>query len=511
MSHESACSSLLVLTLATTDARWCATLALLVALAVSGCSRDSDTNPAASDTNAAPASGTSAGAQRPPNVVLITVESLRTDYVGAYGGKSRSRPEVPLTPNIDALAKEGVVYEDGHSVTSWTLASHASLFTGLYPSAHQTIHATDKLGDSYETLAERLAARGYDTAGVISGPYLRRAHNLNQGFAHYHDEIASQTQVQAHGEVTNPRMEVAIRHVIEHEIDPKRPFMLFAYFWDTHYDYLPPQPFDSMFTGPDCEPINVHNYETSSVVNPSITPGQLAYVLSQYAGEVRETDEALGRFFQLLKDKGLWDDTAIIVTADHGEEFFDHGEKGHFNNIYAETVHVPLIVKYPKGGPQGRDGRLASLVDIVPTVLELVGAPQVGGAPLAGQSLLLQKPDEDRAIFYELLSVWYSNDSQWAKVPAATRTRRWKGIRRGNYKLVVSPQLGRREVYDVRIDPAEKVDVSAANSSVVQQLGSNLKQWKESQRLLAAIFKKGGAAPLSDAETERLRALGYIQ
>ncbi len=488
-------------------AGWGAVAALLAALVASGCSRSSD--PGATQADAAAPAPSSAGAdRRAPNVVLITVESLRTDHVGVYGGKSRSRPETPLTPNLDALGQEAVVYDDAHSVTSWTLASHASLFTGLYPSTHQTIHATDKLGDAYETLAERLAGRGYETAGVISGPYLRRAHNLSQGFTHYYDEMASPTHVQAHSDVTNPRMEAAMRHVIEHETDPSRPFFLFAYFWDSHYDYLPPQPFDSMFTGPDCEQIEVRNFETTQVVNPNITPGQLAYVLSQYAGEVRATDETLGRFFQLLKDKGLWDDTVIIITADHGDEFFDHGEKGHFNNVYAETVHVPLIVKYAKGGPRGRDSRLVSLVDVLPTALELAGAPP---PQLPGRSLLSKDPDENRAIYYELTSVWYTFESKAPMVPASKRTRTWNGIRRGAHKLVTSPELARTELYDVRSDPAEKSDISAAHTPLVQQLVADLDQWKQAEQQVAATFQRGGAAALSEAETERLRALGYIQ
>ena len=110
------------------------------------------------------------GDERPP-VVLITIESLRTDHVGLYGGASRTRPEEAITPSLDALADEGIVYERAHSVTSWTLSAHASLFTGLYPTAHQTREPLARLGDDYVTLAERLAAQGYQTGAVVSGPY----------------------------------------------------------------------------------------------------------------------------------------------------------------------------------------------------------------------------------------------------------------------------------------------------------------------------------------------------
>src|SRR5262245_8871192 len=125
--------------------------------------------------------GCGAAEERRPNVLLVTIESLRTDHVGAYGGNSRTRPEEPLTPALDALAAESVVYENAHATSSWTLTSHASLFTGLYPAGHETIEPLDRLAESHVTLAEHLAAAGYQTMGVVTGPYLRRPHNLDQG------------------------------------------------------------------------------------------------------------------------------------------------------------------------------------------------------------------------------------------------------------------------------------------------------------------------------------------
>ncbi|MFN2378571.1 MAG: sulfatase [Candidatus Binatia bacterium] len=467
-----------------------------------------------------------------PNIILVTVESLRPDRVGVYGGKSRSRPEVRLTPVLDALATEAVVYEDAHSVTSWTLASHASLFTGLYPSAHQTRRSTDLLDASYLTLAERLRERGYDTAGVVSGPYLRKTHNLHQGFVHYHDEIASESMASSHGDTTNPRVFEAMRRTIDAELDPSRPFLLFAYLWDPHYDYLPPGSYEAMFQGGDCEPINVRNYETTETVHPGIRPGQLSYVFSQYEGEIRWTDHHLGEFFDFLRAKGLWDDTVVIVTADHGEEFFDHGEKGHYHNVYAESVHVPLLVKYARGGAVGRDRRLVSLVDVVPTALELAGAPASGA--LDGRSLLEKDPGAGRSIFYELLSVWRVTDGKdtesglpsflsglatfWNFVtsggspPAVpTRTQSWEGVRRGDHKLVVSAELDRRELYDVRRDPGEKTDVAASHPDLVRDLEEEIAAWKAEARRTASQFRKGGEAALTPEEAEHLRSLGYLQ
>ncbi len=446
-----------------------------------------------------------------PNVVLITLESLRTDHVGAYGGASRSRPEVPVTPGIDAFARQATLYEDAHAVTSWTLPSHASLFTGLYPSAHQTDGPIDRLDDSYPTLAETLAEHGYQTAGVVSGPYLRRTHNLQQGFQLYDASISSLTNALAHADVTNPRMEAALRRFIDEERDPERPFLLFAYFWDPHFDFLPPAPYDQMFVGPDCEAIDVTDFDRSPAIHSGMSPGQLAYLLSQYAGELRWTDDHVGRFFQLLAERGLWDDTLVILTADHGEEFFDHGAKGHKNNVYGETVRVPLIIKYPQQKRGRREARLVSLVDIVPTVLDVTGA--AASFPVDGRSLREAPGSVDRSIYYELLGVQYYRGPDGSTFP---RSKRWYGVRQGDFKLVWSePGAGGEgrsyELFNVRDDPGERVDLSARKPERKRALERSFGEGMERARRTAKRYRRGGKATWTEEEKASLRALGYLE
>jgi arylsulfatase A-like enzyme len=492
-------------------------VAAVIAIAASSHAGGEAVAPAASaETFGAAAHGAGAVPGRRPNILLMTLESLRPDHVGAYGGRSRSRGDLPLTPALDALAKESVVYENAYSVTSWTLASHASLFTGLYPTAHQTRHSTDRLSDSYATIAERLAAAGYDTAGVVSGPYLRRAHGLAQGFAQWNDEIAAGSQAEAHSATTNPRMLAGLRQSLASELDPAKPWFLFSYWWDPHYDYLPPAPYDAMYRGEDCEPIDVRDYETTDTVHAGIRPGELQYVLSQYAGEIRWTDEHLAELFRTLKERGAWDDTTIIVTADHGEEFFDHGEKGHKRNVYDESVRVPLIVKYPKGGPVGRDARLVSLVDILPTALELARVPVEG--PVEGRSLLAAA-DPSRAIFLELLAVWRQvPDGFLSKIgtllgrtPEARSYQNWYGVRRGALKLIVAPELGARRLFHLDEDAAEQRDLAREKPDELVSLFETLVAWQARQKAIAAGFEEGGDAKLTEQETEHLRSLGYVE
>jgi arylsulfatase A-like enzyme len=452
--------------------------------------------------------GCGPAAAPPPNLVLITLESLRTDYVGAYGGRSGTRPEVSITPNLDAFAAEAIRFDDAQAVSSWTLTSHASLFTGLYPSGHRAVRPLDRLSDSYPTLAEALAAADYQTAGVVSGPYLRRAHNLAQGFELWDDGIASSSDALAHDDVTNPAMEQALARFLRSERDASRPFFLFAYFWDPHYDYLPPPPYDTMFLSPDAQRMDLSHFETNPGIYAGIPKAQLAYILSQYAGEIRATDESLGRFFALLKEQGLWEKTAILITADHGEEFFDHGEKGHKNNLFAETIHVPLLLKLPESAGGRVDGRLASHVDVLPTLLELAGvAPDF---PLQGRSLLEPDPPASRAIFFDLLSIWYYRRLDGSPFDV---TQNWRGVRAKDWKLVWregGPSGPARALYQAARDPADREDLAAANGARIPELEALYQAQQRESEAIAAPHPAAGTADLSPRELESLRELGYV-
>jgi len=452
------------------------------------------------------------GGAAPPDIILITIESLRTDHVGAYGGKSGTRPEVPITPNLDALAREAVVYERAHATTSWTLPSHASLFTGLYPSAHQTRRPLSVLGEDYSTLAEKLRTEGYQTAGVVSGPYLREKYQLTQGIDWLEDSSANPFQPRAHSDVTNAAMERGLLRFVERERTPDRPFFLFAYFWDPHYDFLPPDPYDTLFTNDETQRIDVHRFDTANTIHSGISKPELDFVLAQYDGEIRATDELLGRFFDVLRTRDLWEESLVIVTADHGEEFFDHGEKGHKNNLYVESVKVPLFIKFPKGtgpAPGTRDGRLVSLVDVLPTTLEVVGIGDGTDLDKLDGRSLLAAPDPQRAIFFELLTSWYvQNGAQ-----RDTEVESWWAIQNEDHKLVLRRrEIGKPllELFDIAKDPLERTDIARESPELVAELMSQLFEQSNRANARAAEFEIGGTAELDDAERGRLCALGYL-
>ncbi|MFH1680631.1 MAG: sulfatase, partial [Candidatus Eisenbacteria bacterium] len=447
---------------------------------------------------AAACAGCGGGGERPPNIILITIESLRADHVGCYGYP------LPTTPHLDELASESLRFDRAYSVTSWTLPSHASLFTGLPPTALQVTEPHHRLADSYETLAEILSEEGYYCIGFVSGPFLRTPHNLNQGFSHYDDTPSSVSTGNAHGDRTNPEMEEKISAFLRSL--PPKPFFLFAYFWDVHYDFIAPPPFDTLFTDPGTEPFDTRGFERNGEIHPGMRAERLRYVISQYDGEIRCTDEMLGRIFGVLRETSLWDRTAILLTADHGEEFFEHGEKGHKNNLHRESLHVPLLVKLPGAAAPRADSRLATPTDLFPTALTLAGA--AGRDPRDGLSLL-GEPPESRDLFFELRHTYYGPSI--AAGSMGTKTFDAHAATDGALKYMLFPRGGGERLFDLAGDPDETVDLSAARPADVAAWREKVGAWKEEAGRIASEHGAAGEAVLSSEEKRRLEALGYIQ
>lgn len=488
-------------------------LATLLALcpAGAGCRR---AEPAAENYATAAKGGRapSAAPGTPPNVVWLSIESLRADHVGCYGY------ERDTTPELDALAKEATVFTRADAVTSWTLTSHASMFTGLYPAAHGVIRPKDRLANDHLTIAEVLRDAGYQTAAVVSGPYLASPYNLQQGFI-YVDESAIQHMSGASADVTNPDLEKALFTYLREKRDVDRPFLLFAYYWDTHSEFIPPPPFDTQFVPPGAKEIKNVQYMPAFELGKHISPAQLSWLIAQYDGEIRCTDGYIGRLFALLKELGLWENTAIIVTADHGEEFYEHGRNSHKNTLYVESVHVPLIIKWPSALARApsRDDRLVSLVDLYPTILEVTGTN--ANTPQSGRSLLAA-PEAERTTLLELETSWSfrrkSTNEKWQERKA------WTALRDGRFKVVHVVPLedrpgaaleARWELYDLAADPGELHPLAYTSETWIEVFGALQGKLAEVQDALAIVarrFEPGGSARLTPEEEQRLRSLGYL-
>ena len=402
-------------------------------------------------------------AARDLNIVLITIDTLRSDRVSAYGS------DLVDTPNIDSFAEEGVLFSNAASTVPFTLPAHSSILTGLYPPGHgvrENVGYT--LDDSIPTVAEVLSEGGWNTAGFVSAFVLDRRWGIGRGFGYYFDDFdlaefdtPNLSSVQRSGDVT---VAEAVRWLDDRP--QNSPFFLWLHLYDPHDPYTPPEPFKSMYPN------------------------------RPYEGEVAYTDSLIGEFRNSLEERGLLDQSLVILTADHGEGLGDHGEASHGFFVYDTTIHVSLIVRPPVGSVAGRVVDSAvSHVDIFPTILDSVGL----AAPKAvhGQSLLPMIAGEnvelDRGVYSE--SLYPLLHYGWAPLRA---------IRTDNRKLINAP---RSEVFDVVEDPREQRDLSLEQPAVTSELEERL---SELRAKIESDAPAAGAAPDIDSKTlAQLQALGY--
>ena len=432
----------------------------------------------------------------PPNFVFISIDSLRADHLGCYGYQP------PTSPVIDGLAAEGVRFERAISTTSWTLPSHAAMLTGLHDSAHGVTDPTRRLAGAHVTLAESLRGAGYRTAGFYGGPFLHPVFGLDQGFEVWQScmaelgdegdsaaEASASKGVASHGDVTGPRTLAAVE-AWSAQAD-ERPFFLFVHLWDVHYDYLAPREyvelFDTTYEG-SVDGLNFDQYEE----HPGLLDERdLQHLIALYDAEIRFTDDILERLLDGLRARGMLDDTILVITADHGEEFLDHGGIGHQQSLFDEVVRVPLIVHAP--------GRFApglvvedqvSLVSLAPTLLALAGIDERPDSSGFDLRPLLEGRDlaPSRAVCELLVE----------RPLYALRTRELKVL----YEPGEHPRIGG---FDLLADPGEKRRIKP----------------KDDARIPAAVtFLDGMIEAAAEAELnaglepellQRLESLGYLE
>ena len=392
-----------------------------------------------------------------PNIILVSIDSLRPDHLGCYGYPH------PTSPTIDRLAADGVRFETAISTTSWTLPAHAAMFTGLFDSTHGLVDNGLRLKDQHTTLAEALAQAGYRTAGFFGGPYLHPAFGLAQGFETYQscmtqipDELPDEAlrnesrarMGASHADVTGPRTEQEVERWLQATDDDDRPFFLFLHLWDVHYDFIAPQEYVLMFD-PD--------YEgdldgVGFMQNPRIVRGMdrrdRKHLLALYDAEIRFTDDSLGRILDGLEARGELEDTLVVITADHGEEFLDHGGKGHQHTLYDELIRVPMIFSWPGRFEPAVVEDQVRTVDIMPTLLSVAGLrrqPKMQGRSLL--PLLTGGSLEPADAFSELLV-----DGRSFR---ALRTLEWKWV---------DPGEGLPAAFDLTEDPNERRPIMAEES-----------------------------------------------
>ena len=349
----------------------------------------------------------------PAGVLVLSLDTLRADRLGAYGSTAG------LTPNLDRFAAESVIFDQAYAPSNETLYSHAALFTGQYPSRLAPLDGAFTLSEDTASLASVYTAAGWDTAGFVAGGHLSRQFGLNAGFATW-DDISSWGSLRDTGPKAlrwlDTRGEVSGAHPPDGAL---RPFFLFVHAYDTHDRYLRPPPFGYAFAAPEDESLGsqlvrtvggvsqvldgvytarVEDLEMLSMNRPRFDRGRgvheldpaarplsaadVALINAAYDGAVAWADACFGLLLAGLDERGLLDSTVVVVLSDHGEELGERGVFQHRFSLTDATTHVPLIVRLPGGAHGGRRlTGLTSLVDVAPALLELVGLSGLGGGP----------------------------------------------------------------------------------------------------------------------------------
>jgi arylsulfatase A-like enzyme len=422
-------------------------------------------------------------AAQPPNVVLIVVDTLRRDRVGVYGAARAT------TPEIDAFAKDAVLFERAYTTAPWTQPAVASILTGWHPSRHGLLRI-GRLPDALDTLPERLKARGYATAAVVSHILLGRHFNFDQGI----DDFKVAAALPPHESISGARVSDRAIEALERFAEGDAPFFLLAHYFDPHYQYLAHDGIDFAAE----RAAGIEGGESIEVLRGLMKAGgaeAIDFVRDLYDEEVRFTDLSIGRLLGALQRLDQYDDSLIVLVADHGEEFLERGWLGHTRTLYDELVRVPLIVRWPGGDAAGsRVEQPVSLVAIAGTVLEVAGVQREEGV-----ASLRRAPGGP--VFFE---VDFVGDDE---ANAAKETHK-KGVVSDGFKLIVDDASGAAELYDLMRDPAETRDVSTALPARVAALHEMLRAHlaAESARRLDAERVEHSAA-----EREQLRALGYIE
>ena len=447
----------------------------------------------------------STGSRARPNVVIVVLDTARWDRFG-FMGYTRD-----ISPGIDALAAEGVVFNQAYTTCFWTLPSHASLFTGKSPTVAQSTSETEQLPKQNLTLAEILNRHGYETFGASSNAWISIGNGFSQGFENY---------AQGWGQESQRPEDVVVRETLgwlNSRGEDDRPFFLFVNLTFPHLPYQPSPPVLEEWISPE------HNRDdvlrVGSVTNMwghftgerRLSPADLEILGELYDGEIVESDIATMKIIEGIRSLGELDNTIVIITSDHGENLGEHGMIDHAISMYETTIRIPMMIRYPPRLKAGQRADLVSLIDVMPTVLDLCDLPAAEPEGSWAPALSLFDPDrtEARTVIAEnerpnqnaiILSKDYP-DFDRSKIDHSMRA-----IRMGRYKLIRdgdNPLM----LFDLLNDPDELNNIADEKPDVRQSLVDALHRSMQGDVTALVDINPTG---LSDADLQRLRTLGYV-
>jgi len=464
-------------------------------------------------------------------VLLVSIDTLRADHLGLYGYERNT------SPVLDLLATEGVVFEDVSSPSPWTLPAHASMMTGSYPRRHGVMTWSNPLSPGIPTLADWLGEHGFRTGAIVGSEWLgRETFGITRAF----DRYSAKDTPAGHRASNRWASDTALDWIRE---SGEERIFVFLHYFDVHADYVSGPYFEGLFTesydgpadgtawqllranlpdayvtfcseqfeermcrfgSPENERVIGENLE-----RPELDAADVRHLEGLYDAGIRQLDTELGRLLSILRHEGFLDETLLLVTSDHGEEFREHGRLDHFLAMYQESVRVPLILLGP-GVPAGlRIDAPVSLIDIAPTLLSLVGA----SVPSDAEGLDLSALWGDEAVSASgrfSQRFLYGEAGGGLTLASLTQGRFfpiYRSVRRGRYKLIRSSLSEQPELFDLEADPAEQSNLAETAPDILRELSSEL----DRRLQLGADPKNSDSRAGLDAATiESLRALGYL-
>jgi arylsulfatase A-like enzyme len=433
------------------------------------------------------------GGGSPPSVLLIVIDTARADRF-SFNGYERD-----TSPEIASLGAEGAVYEAAYTSSPWTLPAHASLFTGLFPSAHGAEAGHLFLDQAHRTMAELFEEAGYRTLGYVESPWVGKAHGFNQGFGTYEEiwnKVDGTDGEDMGAALITQRVDRWLTWREETPDMSRQPFFMFINYFEPHLPYSPPEPERTRFlTGPtggaavDRLRRLKHPKEMPYILGlEPLEPADAAVLSDLYDGEISYVDRRIGEVTELFRRRGLLDRMILIVTSDHGEMLGEHGFLDHKLNVYEELLRIPLILRYPPAVPAGqRVDSTVMLQDLFPTILSLAGidradrsaAPGLEAAILPGvpggrvgsaESVPLIAEYARPLQFLELIEEIYpdADTGRWDRALVAYRV--------GPDKLHWASD-GDHHLYDLSRDPAEMTDLARAQPDKLNALAARVEAW----------------------------------
>ena len=444
-----------------------------------------------------------------PNIILISLDTLRADHLKCYGyGRETS-------PNMDILGEDGVIFRNAFSSTSWTLPAHMSLLTALDNRNHRVDKANPHLDSSIPTLADLLRKKGYSTSAITGGALVSQRFGFSKGFDFYREfKFSRRSSVSA---------KTLFNHFENWIVRNKhKNFLLFLHTYQTHAPYSCPAPFNSLFFPHSEMPWEAAHMDDilfgigAEKTGPyrDLSPLERENIVALYDGEIRYTDEVLIKpLIQKLKELKLYQNTMIILTSDHGEEFYEHKAWTHGHTLYKELIHIPLIIKFPHSKHKNSGiYKTVRIVDIMPTILDEVGI-DISQYNFDGVSLInyLQAGDHEEQIALADLDSLDNPHRLPIKISMD-----WNGFKfilnndhgkPPEHYLPVPPPIAQVELYDKNNDPYERYNIAEQNKDIVREFIDKIYQAFESSAEWGKKKRKGIDKELE----ETMRALGYIR